>query len=128
MLDHRGRWKPSGEEQQGVWEVQAVPCPGQRHFQADADNHGQRSGLIHTEEVTGSIPVMPTQLSGQSRSCSWPFVILVQLRAAAGSEGLRPELVHQAGLEAVVSSLPADCDQSRMLSGFPTTYMPHTSI
>ena len=80
---------------------------------------GQRSGLIHTEEVTGSIPVMPTQLSGQSRSCSWPFVILVQLRAAAGSEGLRPELVHQAGLEAVVSSPPADCDQSRMLSGFP---------
>jgi hypothetical protein len=66
-------------------------------LQPDADNHGQRSGLIHTEEVTRSIPVMPTQL-------------------------------HQAGLEAVVSSLPADCDQSRMLSEFPTTYMPYTSI
>jgi hypothetical protein len=29
--------------------------------------------LVHTEEVTGSIPVSPTQLSGQSRSCNWPF-------------------------------------------------------
>ena len=29
--------------------------------------------LVHTEEVTGSIPVSPTQLSGQSRSRDWPF-------------------------------------------------------
>ena len=28
--------------------------------------------LVHTEEVTGSIPVSPTQLSGQLRSCNWP--------------------------------------------------------
>ena len=34
--------------------------------------------LVHTEEVTGSIPVSPTQLTGQSRSCDWPFWIFVQ--------------------------------------------------
>jgi hypothetical protein len=43
--------------------------------------------LVHTEEVTGSIPVSPTQLTGQSRSCDWPFWILVQQQSAA--TGLR---------------------------------------
>jgi hypothetical protein len=36
--------------------------------------------LVHTEEVTGSIPVSPTQLSGQLRSCNWPFVVQVQVQ------------------------------------------------
>jgi len=31
--------------------------------------------LVHTEEVTGSIPVSPTQLTGQLRSCGWPFLL-----------------------------------------------------
>jgi hypothetical protein len=34
--------------------------------------------LVHTEEVTGSIPVSPTQLTGQLRSCGWPFLMPVQ--------------------------------------------------
>jgi hypothetical protein len=34
--------------------------------------------LVHTEEVTGSIPVSPTQLSGQLRSRNWPFLMPVQ--------------------------------------------------
>jgi hypothetical protein len=34
--------------------------------------------LVHTEEVTGSIPVSPTQLTGQLRSCDWPFWVPVQ--------------------------------------------------
>ena len=34
--------------------------------------------LVHTEEVTGSIPVSPTQLSGQFRARNWPFLIFVQ--------------------------------------------------
>ena len=63
------------KESGGVW---AVTCPGRRRFQAVAGTYGQRSGLIHTEEVTGSIPVSPTQLSGQLRSCNWPFLMPVQ--------------------------------------------------
>ena len=39
--------------------------------------------LVHTKEVTGSIPVSPTQLSGQLRSCNRPFLILVQQQSAA---------------------------------------------
>jgi hypothetical protein len=39
--------------------------------------------LVHTEEVTGSIPVSPTQLTGQLRSCNWPFLILMQQQSAA---------------------------------------------
>ena len=38
-------------------------APDQRRAIGSA---GER--LVHTEEVTGSIPVSPTQLSGQSRS------------------------------------------------------------
>ena len=34
--------------------------------------------LIHTEEVTGSIPVSPTQARGRFRLRNRPFVILVQ--------------------------------------------------
>jgi hypothetical protein len=41
--------------------------------------------LVHTEEVTGSIPVSPTQLSGQLRSCNWPFLILVQQQRGPNS-------------------------------------------
>ena len=39
--------------------------------------------LVHTEEVTGSIPVSPTQLTGQLRSRNWPFSILRQQQTAA---------------------------------------------
>jgi hypothetical protein len=42
-----------------------------------------RTVPVHTEEVTGSIPVSPTQLSGQLRFCNWPFLILRQQQTAA---------------------------------------------
>ena len=45
--------------------------------------------LVHTEEVTGSIPVSPTQLSGQLRSCSWPFLMPVQLKYSNGQRAYR---------------------------------------
>jgi hypothetical protein len=38
---------------------------------------------VHTEEVTGSIPVSPTQLSGQLRFCNWPFLVFRQQQTAA---------------------------------------------
>jgi hypothetical protein len=43
--------------------------------------------LVHTEEVTGSIPVSPTQLTGQLRSCDRPFFSLVQQQSAAVTPG-----------------------------------------
>src|SRR5579859_343353 len=49
------------------------PAPDQRRAIGSA---GER--LVHTEEVTGSIPVSPTQLTGQLRSCNWPFLMPVQ--------------------------------------------------
>ena len=38
--------------------------------------------LVHTEEVTGSIPVSPTQLKGRFRPRDRPFVILMQQQSA----------------------------------------------
>jgi len=60
----------SRQESGGVW---TVICPGKQHFANLLDSSRPARGLIHTEEVTGSIPVSPTQLSGQLRSCDWPF-------------------------------------------------------
>jgi len=54
-------WEPTAKIRKksgGVW---VVTCPGRRHVEPAADTCGQRSGLIHTEEVTGSIPVSPTR-------------------------------------------------------------------
>ena len=39
--------------------------------------------LVHTEEVTGSIPASPTQLSGRFRPWTRPFLILAQHQSAA---------------------------------------------
>ncbi len=73
----------SRQESGGVW---TVICPGKQDFANLLDSSRPARGLLHTEEVTGSIPVSPTQLSGQLRSCNWPFWILVQQQsAAAGS-------------------------------------------
>ena len=45
--------------------------------------------LVHTEEVTGSIPVSPTQLSGRFQfKESAVFVLVQQQSAAVGSNGL----------------------------------------
>jgi hypothetical protein len=52
-------------------------CPRRRAI----GSAGER--LVHTEEVTGSIPVSPTQLNGRFRSRSWPFLISVQQRSTA---------------------------------------------
>ena len=41
--------------------------------------------LVHTEEVTGSIPVSPTQLKGRFRLRNRPFVILVQQQSVQQS-------------------------------------------
>ena len=41
--------------------------------------------LVHTEEVTGSIPVSPTHLRGRLRSCNRPFLLPVQHRSTATS-------------------------------------------
>ena len=67
-------------ESGGVW---TVVCPGKQHFANRLDSSRPALGLLHTEEVTGSIPVSPTQLTGQLRSCNWPFWILVQQQSAA---------------------------------------------
>ena len=53
----------SRQESGGVW---TVICPGKQHFANLLDSSRPARGLLHTEEVTGSIPVSPTQLSGQS--------------------------------------------------------------
>jgi hypothetical protein len=50
------------QESGGVW---TVICPGKQHFANLLDSSRPARGLLHTEEVTGSIPVSPTQLSGQ---------------------------------------------------------------
>ena len=73
----------SRQDPGGVW---TVICAGKQHFANLLDSSRPARGLLHTEEVTGSIPVSPTQLSGQSRSCDWPFLIFRQQQsAAAGS-------------------------------------------
>jgi hypothetical protein len=78
--------EPFGEEPPGVWGSLDGHLPWKQHFANLLDSSRPARGLLHTEEVTGSIPVSPTQLSGQLRSCNWPFWILVQQQsAAAGS-------------------------------------------
>jgi hypothetical protein len=51
----------SRQEPEGVW---TVICPGKQHFANLLDSSRPAPGLLHTEEVTGSIPVSPTQLTG----------------------------------------------------------------
>jgi hypothetical protein len=48
----------SRQESGGVW---TVICPGKQHFANLLDSSRPARGLIHTEEVTGSIPVSPTR-------------------------------------------------------------------
>jgi hypothetical protein len=68
----------SRQESGGVW---TVICPGKQHFANLLDSSRPAPGLLHTEEVTGSIPVSPTRsepyadLSKDHRgshSCSGP--------------------------------------------------------
>jgi hypothetical protein len=54
---------------QGSGGVCTVICPGKRHFANLLDSSRPSRGLLHTEEVTGSIPVSPPELAGQLRSC-----------------------------------------------------------
>jgi hypothetical protein len=49
----------SRQESGGVW---TVICPGKQHFANLLDSSRPARGLIHTEEVTGSIPVSPTDV------------------------------------------------------------------
>src|SRR5271170_1202586 len=70
----------SRQESGGVW---TVICPGKQHVANLLDSSRPARGLLHTEEVTGSIPVSPTQLTGQLRSCNWPLLILVRQPSAA---------------------------------------------
>jgi hypothetical protein len=46
------------QESGGVW---TVICPGKQHFANLLDSPRPARGLLHTEEVTGSIPVSPTR-------------------------------------------------------------------
>ena len=48
----------SRQESGGVW---TVICPGKQHFANLLDSSRPARGLLHTEEVTGSIPVSPTR-------------------------------------------------------------------
>jgi hypothetical protein len=48
----------SRQESGGVW---TVICPGKQHFANLLDSSRPAPGLLHTEEVTGSIPVSPTR-------------------------------------------------------------------
>jgi len=74
----------SRQESGGVW---TVICPGKQHFANLLDSSRPARGLLHTEEVTGSIPVSPTQLSGRFRTIGSAVLILVQQQSAA--TGLR---------------------------------------
>ena len=47
----------SRQESGGAW---TVICPGNQHFANLLDSSRPARGLLHTEEVTGSIPVSPT--------------------------------------------------------------------
>ena len=49
----------SRQESGGVW---TVICPGKQHFANLLDSSRPARGLLHTEEVTGSIPVSPTDV------------------------------------------------------------------
>jgi hypothetical protein len=48
----------SSQEPGEVW---AVICPGKQHFASLLDSSRPARGLLHTEEITGSIPVSPTR-------------------------------------------------------------------
>jgi hypothetical protein len=55
----------SRQESGGVW---TVICPGKQHFANLLDSSRPAPGLLHTEEVTGSIPVSPTRSEAMSIS------------------------------------------------------------
>jgi len=55
----------SRQESGGVW---TVICPGKQHFAKLLDSSRPARGLLHTEEVTGSIPVSPTRSAAMSIS------------------------------------------------------------
>jgi hypothetical protein len=65
----------SAKSRQESGGVCRVLCPGKQLFGNFLDSSRPARGLLHTEEVTGSIPVSPTQLTGQSRSCDLPFLM-----------------------------------------------------
>ena len=75
----------SRRESGGVW---TVICPGKRHFANLLDSYRPARGLLHTEEVTGSIPVSPTQLDGRFRTMDRPFSIFRKQQSAR--KGTRP--------------------------------------
>ena len=62
-------------ESGGVW---TVICPGRQHFGNLLDSSRPARGLLHTEEVTGSIPASPTfpQFKAMFRSLNLIFDLL----------------------------------------------------
>ena len=83
--------EPFGEEPPGVWGSLDGHLPWKQHFANLLDSSRPARGLLHTEEVTGSIPVSPTQRSSRFRGGLvhvWALVIF-----ASGSDILRVWLV-----------------------------------
>ena len=70
----------SRQESEGVW---TVICPGKQHFANLLDSSRPARGLLHTEEVTGSIPVSPTQLTGRFQFKESAVLIMRQQQTAA---------------------------------------------
>jgi hypothetical protein len=74
----------SRQESGGVW---TVICPGKQHFANLLDSSRPARGLLHTEEVIGSIPASSSGLAGQLRSC--PSRVR-RRRLAIWAQGWRP--------------------------------------
>ena len=58
----------SAKSRQESGGVGTVICPGKQHFAKLLDSSRPARGLLHTEEVTGSIPVSPTRSAAISTS------------------------------------------------------------
>src|ERR1700679_3179393 len=88
-------------EAPGTRRAQPPHVPRQRAI----GSAGER--LVHTEEVTGSIPVSPTQLSGQFQSRDWPFLMPLQHRSTATLVSQRlVQALHRAARAADTAATP----------------------
>ena len=71
----------SRQESGGVW---TVICPGKQHFANLLDSSRPARGLLHTEEVTGSIPVSPTRSGPMSISAGIDVGAIPVAKRSAG--------------------------------------------
>jgi hypothetical protein len=95
----------SAKSRQGSGGVWTVICSGTQHFANLLDSPRPARGLLHTEEVTGSIPVSPTRSEAMRVSIKLPVGAIPVSHVVSEPVRCRPWWAGVAGAKTASTSI-----------------------